>query len=408
VYKYLESLEKFGINLGLERITCLLSNLGNPQQKFKSIHIAGTNGKGSTAAMIASILAEAGYKVGLYTSPHLFDYRERIKINGKDISKKDFQEGLELIKKLDPENEFSDPQKSKKRINSLFARREPRIYSQVCNQPTIFEVLTAVAFWYFAKKKVDYAVVEVGMGGRLDATNVITPLVSVITNIDYEHTEVLGKTLGKIAAEKAAIIRPGVPVVTAETKPQALGVIKRTAKKQGTVLVGVSGKLRGGCQALNTACALSAILVSGIKVSKSAIKRGLQKVNWPGRFQIVSKKPLIMVDGAHNPAGAKALRVMIKEMIPNKFTVIFGCQQTKDYQNFIKELKPVISNLIITKSSHKQAADPVVISKKLKAKLPIHIAHSISEAILRWDKKTPLLITGSLFLVADALKLRQN
>jgi dihydrofolate synthase/folylpolyglutamate synthase len=170
------------MNLGLDRIKLLLEELGNPHLKFKSIHVAGTNGKGSTCAMIASILREAGYKVGLYTSPHLFDYRERIKINGRDISSKEFSQGISRI------------------------IRETQGKS---GKPTVFEVLTAVAFWYFAKEKVDYAVVEVGMGGRLDATNVITPLVSVITNIDLEHTAILGRTLAKVAAEKAAIIKPG-------------------------------------------------------------------------------------------------------------------------------------------------------------------------------------------------------
>jgi len=218
-YPYLDSLQKFGMNLGLERISYLLEKLGNPHLKFKSIHVAGTNGKGSTCAMAASILKEAGYKVGLYTSPHLFDYTERIKVNNKDISTKEFKEGLKLVEKLS-----SNP-----------ATKPP-------SNPTIFEVLTAVAFWYFAKKKVDYAIIEVGLGGRLDATNVLTPQVSVITNIDLEHTEILGKTLAKIAGEKAAIIKPGVPIVTAETKREPLAVVKKKAEEEGSLLIAVSGK----------------------------------------------------------------------------------------------------------------------------------------------------------------------
>lgn len=382
---YLASLEKFGINLGQERITYLLKKLGDPHLKFKSIHIAGTNGKGSTAAMTASILKEAGYKVGLYTSPHLFDYRERIKINGKDISRSDLESGLELIKKISDE---------------------------LTDKPTIFEALTALAFDWFAKKKIDYAVVEVGLGGRLDATNVIAPLVSIITNIDYEHTEVLGRSLSKIAREKAAIIKPGVPVVTAEKKTEPLKVMKEACQDKDSFLIGVSpgfasasANLVGKHQKVNAACAVSALRLARIKVARAAIKRGLQRTNWPGRFQVISKRPLIVVDGAHNPAGAKALRVTIEEAFSKKFTLVFGCQRSKDFRKILKELKPITSNAIITKSSHKLAAGPRKILKYLK-KLGVRstVAVSVENAISKWDGESPLLITGSLFTAADALK----
>ena len=375
-YPYLDSLEKFGINLGLERITYLLEKLGDPHLKLKSIHVAGTNGKGSTCAMTASILKEAGYKVGLYTSPHLFDYMERIKVNGNDISGKEFSQGLRLIE------EISSHKDTKTR-----------------SSPTIFEVLTAVAFWYFAKKKVDYAVVEVGLGGRLDATNVLTPQVSVITNIDLEHTQVLGKTLKKIAAEKAAIIKTGVPVVTAETKKIPLAVMKKEAKRKKSLLLavryepeGLGGSLLGEHQKLNAACAISAVRLSGARATKAHITKGLQKAQWPGRFQIVSKKPLVIVDGAHNPAGAKALTATLKKLYPKtKFTIIYGCQKTKDFKGCLKHLKPVIARLIKAKSSHPEASEGLSIQKALKF----------------WDGEMPLLITGSLFLVADALQYLQ-
>lgn len=387
--EYLSSLEKFGINLGLERIRFLLEKLDNPHLKFQSIHIAGTNGKGSTAAMIASILREAGYKVGLYTSPHLFDYTERIKVNGEDISRKEFNLGLKGIRK-----------KAK----------------GLTTPPTVFEVLTAVAFWYFAKRKVDYAVIEVGMGGRLDATNVIAPLVSVITNIELEHTKILGKTLAKIAAEKAAIIKPGVPVVTAEWKREPLRVIREVAEKQGSLLIQVSRKqkvksrkskienrksnLLGPHQAINSACAVVAIRLAGIPVSRGAISRGLRKVKWPARLQIISKKPLIIVDGAHNPAGSRTLAAALRSLYPKqRFTIIFGCQNDKDYLKMLKELKPVTDKLIITRSSHSASRPPTFL-----------LTHSdpssrISSALKKWDKESPLLITGSLFLAADALKI---
>jgi dihydrofolate synthase/folylpolyglutamate synthase len=389
-HKYLQSLEKFGIHLGLERITYLLDKLGNPHLDFQSLHIAGTNGKGSTAVMIASILKEAGYKVGLYTSPHLFDYRERIRINGRDISRWNMEEGVRRVKRA-----------------AEGLRRDKR------GTPTIFEVLTAAAFWHFAKNRVDYAVVEVGLGGRLDATNVITPLVSVITNIDLEHTEVLGRTLAKIADEKSAIIRSGIPVVTAETKAEPLKVIKKTAERQGALLLKVESRqekvdsrnLIGPHQQLNAACAIAAVRLAGITVTRGQIKRGLKKAEWPGRFQVVSRKPLVIVDGAHNPAGAKVLRVTIQERFPGRFTIIFGCQQTKDHKSVLRELKPIAGNIIVTRSSHKQAQDPVRVVDGLKWGRPVHIAHSLAEAIEKWDEKSPLLVTGSLFLVADALKL---
>ena len=388
-YPYLDSLQKFGMNLGLERITYLLEKLGNPHLKFKSIHVAGTNGKGSTCAMIASILKEAGYKVGLYTSPHLFDYTERIKVNGKDISRKEFRRGLAVVGKI---------------------AKEPRLSVSGSGIPTIFEVLTAVAFWYFAKRKVDYVVAEVGLGGRLDATNVLAPQVSVITNIDLEHTEILGKTLAKIAGEKAAIIKPGVPVVTAETKKEALNVLIGAAKKNQSVLVQVeNGKSRidnrksktvnrnipliGIHQQLNAACAIAAVRLSGAKVTKRQLRKGLQQAKWPARFQIVSKKPLVIVDGAHNPAGARVLTATLKKLYPKtKFTVIYGCQKTKDFKGCLKHLKPVIARLIKTRSSHPEASEGI----------------SLKQAFERWDKKEPLLITGSLFLVADALRFLES
>jgi dihydrofolate synthase/folylpolyglutamate synthase len=274
-------------------------------------------------------------------------------------------------------------------------------------KPTVFEVLTAVAFWYFAKRKVDYAVVEVGMGGRLDATNVITPLVSVITNVELEHTKILGNTLAKIAAEKAAIIKPGVPSITAEWKGEALRVIKDEAKRKNSLLVQVSGEQRvesrkqkaehwnllGKHQAVNAACAISAIRLAGIKVSRQEIGAGLRKVKWPARFQIVSKKPLVIVDGAHNPAGCRTLVSAVKKLYPGqRFTIIFGCQNDKDFPQMIKTLKPITNQLIITHSSHPN-------SLGTRYSLPV------TRAIKSWDRKVPLLIAGSLFLAADALKI---
>ncbi|MEE8638071.1 MAG: cyanophycin synthetase, partial [Candidatus Margulisiibacteriota bacterium] len=258
----------------------------------------------------------------------------------------------------------------------------------------------------------DYAVVEVGLGGRLDATNVITSLVSIITNIDYEHTEVLGRSLSKIAREKAAIIKPGVPVVTAENKAGPLKVFKKACGKKASLLIAVSSKqaavssnLVGKHQKVNAACAVSALRLARIKVARASILKGLQKTDWPGRFQVISKRPLVIVDGAHNPAGAKALRVTIEETFPKKFTLVFGCQKTKDFRKILDLLKSIVSNAIITKSSHKLAADPGMILKYLrKRNFRACAASSVMEAISKWDQEGPLLVTGSLFTAADALK----
>ncbi|MBN3032638.1 MAG: bifunctional folylpolyglutamate synthase/dihydrofolate synthase [Candidatus Saganbacteria bacterium] len=374
--KYLRSLEKFGINLGLERVARLLDGLGGPQRKIKTLHVAGTNGKGSTCAMIASILKEAGYKVGLYTSPHLLSFNERIKINGRDISDDDFSQGVARI-----------------------VREEKGLAGK--EKPTVFEVLTALAFWYFAKEKVDYAVVEVGMGGRLDATNVITPLVSVITNVDLEHTAVLGKTLAKIAAEKSAIIKPGVPVVTAETKPEALRVMKYQAEKNHSLLVqvgslgeGFKTSLPGEHQKLNAACAVAAVRLAGIQAGKASVLSGLKKVKWPGRFQVVNKRPLTILDGAHNPAGAKVLVETLEQRYPGrKFVFVFGVQKDKDAPPMLAQFGKIAEEIIITRSTNKAASGAVDGKKAVRLSTALELSAGRDR-----------VITGSLYLLADALK----
>ena len=389
MYPLLNTLEKFGMNLGLERINFLLKKLDNPQIGLKVLHVAGTNGKGSVASMLASILVKSGYKVGLYTSPHLFDVTERIQINNKNISRPELSSCLKQIEK---------------------------IIVRMKEKPTVFEVLTAAAFCYFAKKQIDYVVLEVGLGGRLDSTNVCNPLVSIITNIENEHTDVLGKTIEKIASEKAGIIKPKVPVITAEIKPDAIKVIKKVCEANESILLGVepeqelaSSTLVGKHQRVNAACAIAAIRVADIDLTPKAIAQGLKNVNWLGRFQIVSKWPLVIVDGAHNPAGASALRQAIAETYPEEYTIIFGCSEGKDFKNMLKELEIYTGEIIFTRSNHKLAADPRYLYNHFgRSRTPISMAYSAKEAIKLWDKKKPLLIFGSLFLVADVLKFFKN
>lgn len=383
------------IILGLDRVQVVLENLGNPQDKFKSILVAGTNGKGSVSAMLASILKEAGHKTGLFTSPHLFKWNERIKINRKDISTRDL-----------------------KRVTGEIEAAMGKIGL------TPFEIITCVAFKYFAEQKVDLAVLEVGMGGRLDATNVVTPEVSVITNVDYDHMEYLGDTLEKVAYEKAGIIKHKISLVTAERKPEVLDVIRKICKqKRARLFIEPANKflpagrhgavknlgenlfsaLIGPHQRLNEAVAIKVAELLGI--NKTAIKNGLKKTKWPGRFQIVSRRPLIVVDGAHNGAGARALVETIKEQkIKRPLTFIVGLQDYKDAEAFLGVVAPLADVLILTKSSHPQAAEPRELADKTKSE-NIIIAADVGAALRAAQKnKNPIIVTGSLFVAAEALK----
>ena len=291
---YLYGLERFGIKLGLEVVTELLELLGNPQDQLKSIHIAGTNGKGSTANFIYSVLKEAGYKVGLYTSPHLIKFNERIKINDVEISDNELVELTELIKK------------KKKNL-----------------QPTFFEFTTALAFLYFAQQKCDYVVIETGMGGRLDATNVLNPLVSVITNVSLDHTKYLGEDKLQIAGEKAAIIKENGIVVTGEKDGNVLELFLKVCLEKNAELVILKEEeinksdlkitMLGKHQLRNAALAKKAIELSQIKITPNAMEQWLMKAKWPGRLQMVCDKPLVILDGAHNVVGMEKLKEFVRK-----------------------------------------------------------------------------------------------
>lgn len=313
--KLLTSQGKFYIELGLERISRILDILGNPQDKLKCIHIAGTNGKGSVCAIIESVLKETGMKVGLYTSPHIFDYTERIKISGNEISKNDFANYVEKICSIADKN---------------------NIYL------TEFEILTAVMFEYFADNSVDVVVLETGLGGRFDATNVIkSNLCSIITHIDFDHTERLGKTLEQIAFEKAGIIKENCPVITAE----GFEIIKDTADKKNSLMIMVSPfedtsnlSLKGLYQQENLSLALTAVRYLFKEISEDTVQKALKKVQHPFRFQYFADKNMI-IDAAHNPNGIRALKQSLDfnyANTPRRF--IFGCLKNKDYRKMITEL----------------------------------------------------------------------
>lgn len=404
--------------LDLSRVEQLLEMLGNPHRAYPSVHIAGTKGKGSTSAMIASALRAAGYRTALYTSPHLHTFRERIRVGSDLIAK---EEVVALVEELRP----------------LIAR-VPGI--------TTFEAITAMAFAYYARKGVEFAVVEVGLGGRLDATNVITPEVSVITSLSLDHTYLLGDTLPQIAAEKAGIIKPGIPVVTAPQKPEALEVLEEVARSRNAPLTVVgrdwtwedgprslNGQffaarclrdegnkfagvyyipLLGRFQLENATTALAALHIlrerGFSRLTPDAAREGLRTVEWPGRMEVLNLDPLVVVDCAHNPYSTEVLREALREWFPGrKWVVIFGASADKDIAGMLKALQPITDYLIVTRSDHPRAATPVELadlaaSVGMGAEITvnIHRAFQRAQAVLR--PKDGILVTGSIFLVAEA------
>jgi dihydrofolate synthase/folylpolyglutamate synthase len=418
---YLYSLQKHGIKLGLEKPKAILSVFSNPHKDFPSIHIAGTNGKGSVSAMIASILMAHGFKVGLYTSPHLISFTERIRINNEQISEYDV---IELTKEI-----------------------RSKIEDSGIATPTFFEFVTAMAFIYFSRKKVDWAVIETGMGGRLDATNIITPEVSVITKISYDHKEFLGDTIEKIAFEKAGIIKERVPVIISDQQPEAERVLVETAKERSSPFF-IYGKdfrgeikdsdiygltidykddqfsinnifcpLPGKHQLTNASVSIKAVSkalrIVGKEISEDLLKKGISDTKWRGRLEIVKKKPLIMVDGAHNPDAAEVLSDFIKENLKGyKITLIIGVMADKDVDGIIKPLLPLASRIIFTSPRYERAMNPQrlseiasamgyssIITRSVGESLNIAIGESDKE-----DRRQIILITGSFYTIGEALE----
>ena len=424
--------------LKLERVKLFLEQFGNPQDKLKCIHLAGTKGKGTTAAFVAYILREAGYKAGLYTSPHLNDFRERIRILYplKRYAERKVAEDFEgVISKHD--------------ICKLVLELKPCIdkfnRSSKYGPLTFFEVYTAVAFLYFARKKVDFLVLETGLGGRLDATNTAHPLVTGITPISLEHTALLGRRISDIAKEKAGIIKVKDSIVLSAKQASAAGkIIRQRCKCIGAELYEIgkeitlnkisfnlSGtnfsaktvfgaydnlkiKLIGPHQAFNALLALGIIeslKFYNIAVSRIAIRRGLAGTVWPGRFEIVNKRPFIVLDGAQNKASSLALAKIIKGIFRKKIILVLGVSSDKDIQSILKTLLPIAKKVIFTKSSNPRARHADNIRRRsLKIKeMDTQTTQSISSALelaARQAKKTDLIIvTGSLFVVGEAREI---
>jgi dihydrofolate synthase/folylpolyglutamate synthase len=415
-----ERLPRSGVVWDLSRIERLLERLGNPQHLARSIHVAGTKGKGSTAAMIASILTKAGYRVGLYTSPHLLSFTERIQAEGRPIAENDWARLTEVIK---PEVE---------------AVNRPGDLGEL----TTFELLTALAFAYFREIGADYQVLETGLGGRLDATNVVRPRVAVITSISLDHMEVLGNTLAQIAAEKAGIIKPGSTVVCSPQFPEAMEVIVRVCRERGVRLVRVGNEvtwhkgvfsaegqsfhlkgrereydlnipLLGEHQLENAAAAVAAVEVlagAGAKVSPENIAAGLAQVNWPGRLQILRREPRVIVDTAHNAYSVKRLAEAIKQYFSFKRVIlVLGVSSDKDIAGIVAEAAPLTGEVIISRSRHPRAVEPAVLVNEFsKWGIVPQVAASVAAAMrLALDRAKPddlICAAGSVFIIAEVME----
>jgi dihydrofolate synthase/folylpolyglutamate synthase len=412
---FIYNLELFGIKMGLGNITRMLAHIGNPQQSFRSIHVAGTNGKGSVASILFSTLKEAGYRVGVFTSPHLVDFRERVRTYRGHIDKRS------LAAFIGDNRQFIT---------------DGRI--------TFFEISTALAFWYFRKLGVEVAVVEVGLGGRLDATNILLPDLSIINDIDYDHTKILGNTLEEIAIEKAGIIKPRVPVVTGVRNPTIYGLLRDICRERRTTIsrpltapddfefrrglmrftLGrngtsalLSSSLVGVHQIRNISVVAKAIELlkrNGYHIPNRAFQTGLRNCHWPGRFQIVGGKPLILLDVAHNPGGAKALVESFRIAYPGrKVILVCGVLERPDYDVMLQRLATITRRAIITRPDYRRTAEiSGVIWAAVNAGLDFDVCLKVEEAVDRALKLAKpddiVLICGSHFTIGEAIVRLDN
>jgi dihydrofolate synthase / folylpolyglutamate synthase len=395
--QYLYGLRLFGAKFGLENTSKLAALAGNPQARLRFIHVAGTNGKGSTCAMLESIYRAAGLRVGLFTSPHLVSFRERIQVNRRLIPEADV---VRLVGELQP-----------------WLKQFP-----LGHHPTFFEVVTVMALKFFAEQQCDLVVWETGLGGRLDATNIVLPLAAVITNIALDHQPWLGDTVEKIAAEKAGIIKPGVPVITAAENREALAVVESTAQANLAPLQIVTAtpaantpslSLLGEHQRLNAELAAATVeaLQGKIPVGDAAIRTGLAAVDWPGRLQLVTlpSGQKILLDGAHNVAGAKALGEFLAKNFPaTKWTLVLGVLQDKDWRQICEILAPAAVRILTVPVCSERAADAGELAAAARAANPpteVLACGSLSEALGKIAGDDFAVITGSLYLVGEALEL---
>ncbi|MGA3180060.1 MAG: HAD-IA family hydrolase [Verrucomicrobiota bacterium] len=403
--QFLYDLQLFGMKLGLENAFRLAALAGNPQAGLRFIHVAGTNGKGSTCAMLEGIYRAAGLRVGLFTSPHLVSFAERIQVDRRQIGEKDVARLVEEMRDLLQSGALAGA------------------------APTFFEVVTVMALRYFAEQHCQLVIWETGLGGRLDATNIVTPLASVITNIQLDHQQWLGETVAQIAREKAGIIKPGIPVITAAADPAALEIIAQTARARqaplevvapgGWEVRGFEVGLAGEHQKTNAAVALTTarVLREKIPVSKSAIRAGLKEVRWPGRLQTVRRAggQTILLDGAHNPAGAQALAAALPEMLPPAGAkpgagpaLILGTMRDKDYAAICGILAPLASKIFLSPIGSDRTADPVLLAGYCRHANPlaeVRACANLAAALEQAAAEPFIIVTGSIHFVGEAMEI---
>lgn len=418
---YLEKIQSLGIKLGLDNVRKVLSSFQNPHQKYPSVLVAGTNGKGSVCAYLTRILSLHDFRVGLFTSPHLVRVEERIRIGEKDIPARTFCRLLTLLKE---------------RIEELLLSKE------LLSPPTYFETLTCLAFLYFEEQKVDAVVLEVGMGGRLDATNVVDPVISVITTISGEHQKFLGETVSQIAFEKAGIIKRGVPVVCGVEEEEAFGVIQKRAEELRAPFFGVferegcflsrkkkngysfiyrmnndeyhfSPSLRGEHQGKNAAVAIATSKrLSGIwrSLEKKKIIEGIEQAKWDGRLEVVSNRPLIIVDGAHNCEGAQALKKYIRDFLPSPLILVFAVMNDKEIAKMADILFSPAEKVVIPRLPLPRAAEPEEIvrnAKRFEDRMVFEpdLKQAVRLAVQSAGSRGCVLIAGSLYLAGEAKRI---
>lgn len=420
--EYISSVGRFGSNYGLERTYRLLELLGNPQKNLRFIHVAGTNGKGSTTAMISKILRGMGFKIGMYTSPYLEEFEERIQINGVNIPKDKLVELLEHVKCA---------------VN--------RVIEEGYEQPTEFEIITVLMLLYFYNERIDYGVIEVGLGGRLDSTNVIIPKVSVITSVSLDHVNILGNTLGEIAGEKAGIIKEGVPVILYPQKKEAEEVILKVSKSKNSRVYSVKKEfgslinvnydnitqnveikginhnykvdlpLLGEHQILNLNVAINAVEVlceeENIKCEKEVIEESLKDVKWIGRLETLNRKPLIVIDGAHNIDGIRALKNNIRKYFKyNKMYLLLGILADKQVGEMIEEITPMAEKVFALTPHNERAEINEDLKNEIK-KINSNVESiddyktAIKKAINEADEDDLILVSGSLYMIGDMRKI---
>ncbi|WP_245683851.1 bifunctional folylpolyglutamate synthase/dihydrofolate synthase [Vulcanibacillus modesticaldus] len=418
--EWIHNLKTLGIKPGLSRMEWMLERLGNPERRVKFLHIAGTNGKGSTASFISNVLRKSGYKVGMFTSPYLIEFTNRIQINGEDISEEHLVEMLNRVIPLVKELEVSE-----------------------LGSPTEFEVVTTIAILYFASVAYpDIVVWETGLGGRFDSTNVVYPIVSVITNVGFDHMDLLGDDIKQIAMEKAGIIKPGVPVVSGVENEEARSVIKDIAKSKKASLYQLNEqffikthkmnhlgskfdftgpfltmpnleiKMVGPHQIKNAAVALMALEILrqyyAFIIEEEAVYSGLKHTFWAGRFEIISEKPTVIIDGAHNPEGALSLGETVSLFEYNRLIMVTGVLKDKAIEDLFKNFIPIADQLIITKPDNPRALDLKDIKKVISTIVPTKEVilnpdwrDAVKQALQMADQEDLVVITGSLYLISD-------